>query len=129
MNKEYWKWHLVKAKLNDRGDQPFFYEREIWFCAIGLNVGREQDGKHDWFERPVLVLKKFNWETFWGVPLTTRFHENSYHYFRFSVNGKVMSASLSQLRLFDVRRILRKAGMMHEKDFLKLKEAIKKFLQ
>lgn len=128
MSKDYLKWHRVKAQLNNRQDQPFFYEREIWFCGIGLNIGREQDGKHTWFERPVLILKKFNWETFWGIPLTTKFHLNSYYYFRFLFNGQIIFANLSQLRLYDVKRILRKAGMMDEKNFLELRERVKNFL-
>lgn len=35
-----------------------FYEREIWWCSLGVNIGFEQDGTNDLFERPVLVIKK-----------------------------------------------------------------------
>ncbi len=31
----------------------------IW-CSIGINVGDEEDGKNELYERPVLVIKKFN---------------------------------------------------------------------
>jgi hypothetical protein len=37
-----------------------FREKEIWWCSIGINIGDEQDGKNELFERPVLILRKFN---------------------------------------------------------------------
>ena len=60
MEKDFQKWHSEKEKLHARSNAPFFHEREIWWCSLGLNVGFEQDGKNDNFERPVLVLRRFN---------------------------------------------------------------------
>jgi mRNA interferase MazF len=47
---------------------PLFKERDIWWVSIGVNVGFEEDGKHEKFLRPVLILKKFNKELFLGIP-------------------------------------------------------------
>jgi mRNA interferase MazF len=58
MKKDFRKWHFRKKLVHESKNIPYFYEREIWWCSIGLNVGYEQDGKNDNFERPVLVLKK-----------------------------------------------------------------------
>lgn len=57
-----------------------FNEREIWWCSIGENIGFEGDGKNDMFERPVLILKKYNAEVFFGAPLTTSTKEHPLRY-------------------------------------------------
>jgi hypothetical protein len=41
-------------------------------CTLGKNLGREQNGGSQDFSRPVLVIKKFNNEIFWIVPLSTK---------------------------------------------------------
>ncbi len=69
MQKEYQKWHIKKSEVNEVVRRPFFHEREIWFCYLGSNVGFEQDGGEN-FLRPVIIIRKFNNEIFWGVPLT-----------------------------------------------------------
>ena len=35
-----------------------------------MNIGYEQDGSGNDFIRPVVIIRKFNNEIFWGVPLT-----------------------------------------------------------
>lgn len=37
-------WNGKKKKVHNRADTPFFHTREIWWCALGVNVGFEQDG-------------------------------------------------------------------------------------
>ena len=37
---------------------------------MGVNIGFEQDGTGSNFDRPVLILKGFNKESFFGVALT-----------------------------------------------------------
>jgi hypothetical protein len=66
MQKDFDKWHNKKKKLDkNKIDYNFFYhEREIWWSSIGLNIGVETNGKSDHFERPVLIVKKFNKDMF-----------------------------------------------------------------
>ena len=74
MKKDFDKWNEQKKKVNAyelRADF-FYHQREVWWCAIGLNVDVETDGKQVNFERPVLVVQKFNKEMFWGIPLTSK---------------------------------------------------------
>jgi len=33
----------------------YFREREVWWASIGANIGFEQNGKHDSYERPVVI--------------------------------------------------------------------------
>jgi len=59
-------WNNHKKLINKQRAAPFYKEREVWWCALGVNVGFEQDGTGKNFDRPVLVLKGFNRETFFG---------------------------------------------------------------
>ena len=43
----------------------FFHEKEVWWSALGVNIGVEMDGKNENFERPVLVLRKINDQQFY----------------------------------------------------------------
>ena len=58
--KDYGGWHVAKLAINYLVSVRYFYEREVWWTAIGHNVGNEEDGKGAKYARPVLVLRKFN---------------------------------------------------------------------
>ena len=98
------------------GHDFFFHEREVWWCAIGANVGVEADGKHDSFERPVLVVRKFNKDMFWGVPFTSRARAGEY-FVKTAHDRGISWAALSQLRTWSSKRLLRKIGKISEHDF------------
>jgi len=130
MQKDFKKWHQKKEKINDAPESPFFHEREIWFCHLGANVGFEQDGRGDDFLRPVVVIRKFNNEIFWAIPLTKagkkikRQAEKYYLPFTF-VEGIKSVAILSQIRLIDARRLARHIGIMDEGTFQELTRKLK----
>lgn len=127
MNKDFKKWHDKKSQVDEIVERPFFHEREIWFCHLGLNVGFEQDGKGEDFLRPILIIRKFNNEIFWAVPLT-RTSKKSRYYFHFTLNNKESVAILSQVRLIDARRLSHKIGEIGEVEFSQLKDKIKALL-
>lgn len=128
MEKDFQAWHRKKAQIDTIEKRPFFHEREIWFCHLGINVGFEQDGKGRDFLRPVIIVRKFNNEIFWAIPLT-RTEKKTKYYFRFSFALKGESAAvLSQIRLIDGRRLSHKIGEISKKNFTKLKENLKEFL-
>ena len=124
MKKDFQNWHSKKSEVNDIGRRPFFHDREIWWCALGANIGFEQDGGGKDFLRPVIVFKKFNNEIFWAIPLTHT-QKKSKYYFQFVSGDKIISAAiLSQIRLVDARRLSHKLGNLSDDDF---RELIKKF--
>ena len=130
MTKDYTQWHKVKTTINDFKNRVFFHEREIWVCSAGLNVGFEQDGVGENVLRPVLIVKKFNNEIFWGIPLTkAKKQKDSRYYYSFSFVKNITSlAILSQIRLMDTKRLARQIGTMKELDFEKVKKKLKEFL-
>jgi mRNA interferase MazF len=113
MEKDFWKWHSLKSEIEKQIPSPLFYEREIWWCSVGANVGAEEDGKNDPFERPVLVLRKFNRDMFWGIPITSKEKYGEYYY-PFSLHGESMTALLSQLRVLSAKRLRRRIGRITE---------------
>lgn len=62
MNKEdilsrFVAWIKIKVKIHISDRSVYFREGEIWLVNLGANVGHEEEGKNDNFERPILVLK------------------------------------------------------------------------
>lgn len=102
----------------------YFHEREIWWASIGANIGFEQNGKNENYEHPVLIIKKFNKEIFWGLPLTSKEKFGKY-YFVTEYNCKKSFVILSQLRVFSSKRLLRNIRLIPETEFMEIKQKIK----
>ena len=127
MIKQFQNWIKKKSKLNERGSVPNFSERSIYWCALGHNIGDEEDGKSDLFSRPVLIIRKFNKNLFWGVPLTTKIKDNPY-YTKITFKGKEQSVMITHLRLMDAKRLYKYMGRLDESDFSLVKSNIIKCL-
>ena len=108
----------------------FFHEKEVWWSALGVNIGVEMDGKNENFERPVLVLRKINDQQFYGIPVTSKDKKGEFYIkFIFGNNknknqGKVC---LSQVRVFSTKRLLRKIGKSNLDDFKNIKKVFVDF--
>jgi mRNA-degrading endonuclease toxin of MazEF toxin-antitoxin module len=114
--KDFDSWNTQKKKLEEINPTLHFHEREIWWCSLGLNVGDEQDGRNNLFERPVLVFKKFNGRICLVIPMSSKIKPGPYyHHFKF--NKKVFSLSLSQLRLISIKRFRRFIGKISSDEF------------
>ena len=125
MLKDFKDWFTLKPKIHNEKVRPHFREQEIWFGALGTNVGFEQDGRGDKFLRPVIILRKFNQEIFLGIPLTGSEKTGKYYYAFSFKKGIISAAILSQVRLLDAKRLYYKAGWMDKKDFAELKKRLK----
>jgi len=124
--KDFDRWNEQKKKLHARGSGIFFHEREIWWCSLGVNVGYEQDGKNDLYERPVLVVKKFNRDVLWALPLTRSDKKNRY-YFPVTVGEQGSAVVLSQLRLVSSKRLQRHLHKLPKGQFKKILTAVQQF--
>lgn len=130
MQKDFKNWHNKKSQIDQIIKRPYFHLREIWFCHIGTNVGFENDGKGADFLRPIVIVRKFNNDIFWGIPLTKSHKKvnakNDKFYYVFSFIDDVKSvAILSQIKLFDAKRLARLVGVMSEEDFTTLTKKLK----
>lgn len=71
--KDFDSWNEEKKNLENFGNANLpFSEGQIWWCSFGYNIGDEEDGKNAFFERPALVVKKFNNRLCWVLPTTSQ---------------------------------------------------------
>jgi mRNA-degrading endonuclease toxin of MazEF toxin-antitoxin module len=124
MQKDFDGWARTKKSIHDAAERPVYHVREIWWCAVGVNIGNEVDGTGKAHARPVVVIRAFNAGTFFGVALTGH-QRTGRHYLPLGlVEGREAVANLSQVRLFDTKRFIRKIGMLDERTFQELSKAI-----
>jgi mRNA interferase MazF len=116
--KDFDAWSTVKKQVHvlEIDHNFFFHEREIWWCAVGVNIGVETDGKHQTFERPVIIIRVFNREMLWTVPVTSGGKQSPFYY-NFIFNNTEQSAMLSQIRNISSKRLRRKIGTISDLDF------------
>lgn len=127
-NFDLWNEKKKRVDCGPHVENIYFNEREIWWCSVGVNVGVEVDGKNHDFERPVLVIKKFNKMMFWGIPLTSR--SQSYPTIMEIEHGlKFSFANLAQMRLFSTKRLLRKVDVTSQSTFNKVVMKLRSLLK
>ena len=124
MEKDFDKWNELKKVLNEKQNVPFANDREIWWCSVGINIGTEEDGKNELFERPVIILRVLNKNTLRVAPLTSKEKLNE-HYFTISYHDRVGAVILSQIKTISTKRLSRKLARLDKKQFEKLREKIK----
>ena len=126
MDQDFDNWNIKKKELSN-GNRVYFHKGDIWFASIGKNIGDEEDGKHLSFERPILVVRKFNNSIFLGVPLTSnKDKEGKYYHKLISFSDSV--AVLSQIRLFDAKRLLRPMGKIKNEELKEINLKIGKIV-
>jgi mRNA-degrading endonuclease toxin of MazEF toxin-antitoxin module len=102
--KNFDKWNSMKKKIDKYYSRAPVKLGEIYWCHFGINVGVEQNGSEDKFQRPVIVLRKFSNKLVLIVPLTTKIHEGSW-YFNLRINNRNQQAILSQIKPIDTKRL------------------------
>ena len=116
IDKRFDEWNELKKKLHSHGKTSIFYEREIWWYAVGENIGTEVNGKGPRFSRPMLIIRKYGKESFFGVPLSTKNHSGLW-YSKITVDGKTRCALLSQASSYSVYRLYGKMSKVSRKEF------------
>ncbi len=127
MSKDFKNWYRLKEILHNRKKEQYFKERDVFWASIGVNIGFEQDGKGEIFSRPIVIVKKYNKNIFFGIPLSTQLKEGSF-FFTFELNNKKSNALLVQGRIYDIKRLENKIGKISENDFKELKIKLKDLL-
>lgn len=116
-------WTKLKIKIHFEVNKFYPRERQVWWVSMGQNVGVEINGKNNNFERPVLVLKRFNDEACLVVPLSSRIKKGIYYAGFKNRRGQMITGSLSQVRCVSTKRFIRKIEKISPEDFIRIKSA------
>lgn len=128
MEKDFDSWNTEKKRIHHETTPTFCHPREVWWCSLGINIGAEQDGTGKNFDRPVVVIRGFNQNIFFGVALTGIKKSGKYYFHLGKIAGRDASAILSQARLIDTKRLVKKMGTIDALLFKELKSALRKIL-
>lgn len=128
MENEFSEQMVVKDRIHKGGAIMKFSEGQIWWAALGKNVGVEINGKNKDFSRPVVIFKKLSHLCFFAIPLTSQPHSGTW-YTEFNFRGKQEYAVLSQIRMMSVSRLYNRMGKLSTGDFKKIQAGFKKLIK
>lgn len=92
---------------------------------MGINIGFEQDGTGKEFDRPVLVIKRFNKDISIVAPLTTSNKNNKYYISIGKIGGKNAKVIISQIKLIDTKRFYKREAILDKETFNLIKKTIR----
>jgi mRNA interferase MazF len=127
VKKDFDGWNNKKKEINEKIG-PFCHDRELWWCALGVNIGFEQDGSDSEYRRPVLILKGLSKSTCLIAPLTK---SKNIHRLRPSiglVEDKEACVLLSQIKVIDTKRLVKKIGYLDKEIFEVIRKTVKDML-
>lgn len=103
-------WTKLKIRIHasETNKDVYFKEGQVWWASIGQNVGVEANGKNENYERPVIIIKKFNGHSFLGVTLSTVKKAGDYYVELKDVKGVSNIVNLSQVKNMSTKRLLRR---------------------
>ena len=116
-------WNESKKRTHSRSEIIEAHQREIWWTVFGVNVGIEIDGKHETFERPGIVFRRFNVDMAWIIPVTSQRKDMRFHV-PFTFEEKGYWAAITQIRTISTKRLLRKIGMVPLPAFHEMQQRI-----
>lgn len=124
-NNEFNQWNELKKQINSTKPNKISIAKIYWL-SVGKNVGSEVYGKGVEFIRPVLVLKKVGANAFIGVPLSTKTKcKTGIFYHHLTDSKKIPQVALiSQIRLFDTRRVKGFKSRISKSDFNEIKQKV-----
>jgi mRNA interferase MazF len=125
--KDFDGWNAFKKRLHGRAVYGVAHPREVWWCALGANVGSEIDGKHDNFERLVLVLRVYNRETLLIAPMTSKPGGGSFNK-KVTMRMRESWVNLTQIRVISTRRLLRKIDDISFEQFQDVRRSLSAFI-
>lgn len=125
MKKDFDGWNSKKKIIHKESGSKLYHARELWWCSLGVNVGSEQDGTGDNYDRPVLIIAGLSKQTCLVAPLTS---SSEIHKMRIPI-GVVQEANasvvISQIRVIDTKRLVYKIGFLNKEIFENITKTIK----
>ena len=130
MQEKFDEWNEIKKSVDQRKGDKKIVIGKIYWCNVGVNVGREVYGKGCRFVRPVLVLNVLPNKTFLGVPLSSQTKNKAgFMFYKFEDSKKkVQVALLGQIRIFDAKRKMGSISSNNTETLVAIKEKYKKYI-
>ncbi len=128
MEKDFDGWNIQKKLMETSMKKMLFKEGEVWWCAVGTNVGNESCGKGARYRRPIVIIKKLSGKNCIGIPLSTK-KKNGSWFTETRINGKNRSVLLYQIRMFSLQRFEYRLGKLEPGGLAKIKEKLKTLLE
>jgi mRNA interferase MazF len=125
MEKDFDEWNKVKKKVEYIPNRKTVKLGEIYWCKLGLNIGVEQNGREDTFERPVIIIKKFSNNNVLVAPLTTQIHQGNWYYDIVLCNRN-QQIILNQIKSIDTKRLL---GSMGQISVFEVRSILKEYIK
>jgi len=125
MQKDFDEWNKIKKGVDGGELLKLYHTREIWWCSLGVNIGFEQNGGGQEYQRPVLVLKGMSKDTCYIIPLTGSPKKHKNRIAIGLVDNIEASAIISQIRLIDTKRLVEKIGFLDKSKFDEIRKAVK----
>ena len=126
------KWNSIKQKTHNSQNIVGFKSREIFWLRLGQNIGSEEYGKGNEFQRPVLIVKRLTKELFIGIPLTSQLKNDNDYFQMISYESKKGTkqncAMLLQLKSFDRKRLMGKIGTLSKEQFATILKKIERLI-
>jgi len=126
--KDFNLWNENKKELDKQENIKYFREWQIWYISMWINIWFEQDWKWKKFERPILILKKFNKDIFLGIPTTTIKKNQKFYFNIWKIKWKENYLILSQIRLFSSKRLINIIWWINKILLKQVKQKISKIL-
>ncbi|MDP1625286.1 MAG: type II toxin-antitoxin system PemK/MazF family toxin [bacterium] len=125
MRKDFDTWNVCKKELDVKARHLVYRAQEVWWCHLGVNIGFEQDGTGEGFNRPVLIVKGLSRSTCIVLPLTSSVKIHPMRIPLGLVKGKEASALLSQIRVIDTRRLIERVCFIGRERFEPIQKAVR----
>lgn len=121
-----WSKKKIRHHINEDNREIYFREKEVWWVAFGKNIGYEIDGKQELFERPAVIIKKYNKNMCFVIPFTSKIKKPlPWFYVSADFGAKPSVAIISQGRMISPKRLLRKEALLDDETYNKIILAFK----
>ncbi len=129
--KNFLEWIVVKTRtdqedIESESKDEVIRKGEIRWSILGVNIGREMDGKGENFARPVLVLHTIGDSLALVVPLTSK-NKNIPGYISFEWLDKKDSLCIHQIRVISTKRLLKRLAKISDNRLKEIKNELKSF--
>ena len=125
MQKDFDKWNKIKKVVDEGELLKLYHTQEIWWCSLGVNIGFEQNGGCQEYQRPVLILKGMSKDTCYVIPLTGSPKRHKNRIAIGLIDNIEATAIISQIRLIDIKRLVEKIGFLDKSKFNEIRKAVK----